>query len=282
MPAMPPVGFGIPNTYRFFVPPDAIVGKTADLVNLVDEELAHRMLHVLRLRPGRRVVLLDNQGNASLVQLTRIERKGHIQGHVEQTAAAGGELATTLVLYVALLQADRFEWVLQKGTELGVRAFGPVESERSLPSARADRNKQLRWQRIVCQAAEQSCRGRIPAILEPLSFAAACARAAAARLRLLLWEGATLEGAGEMGEAGKQPTPSLRSVLRAAAASSHAGRGDTWDLAVLSGPEGGLSPEELTTAAKYAIIPVSLGPRLLRAETAPIAAAAAIFYELEE
>jgi 16S rRNA (uracil1498-N3)-methyltransferase len=264
--------FGIPNTYRFFVPPDALAGETADLV---DEELAHRMLHVLRLRPGRKVVFLDNQGSACLVHLTRLERKGHIQGHIEQTATAGGELATALVLYVALLQADRFEWVLQKGTELGVQAFVPVESAHSLPSARADHRKQGRWQRIVRQAAEQSCRGSLPALLDACSFAEACGRAASAGLPLLLWEGATIgEQEGEQEEQNEQATPSLRSVLRSNAA--------VREVAVLSGPEGGFAPEELTTARNHAIIPVSLGPRLLRAETAPIVAAAAIFYELEE
>lgn len=248
----------IPNTYRFFVPPESIRGNT---VVLSDAALVHQLARVLRLRPGDRVLLLDGLGSAYEVALTALERE-RVIGTVERQAPAPGEPSVALTLFVALLRPERFEWVLQKGTELGVSAFVPVQCARSLPADRADERKLARWRRIVREAAEQSCRGRLPALVEPQPFRPACAATAAADLSLLLWEG--------------EAEP-LRTVLRALSPP----RGDhTPSLAVLSGPEGGITPEELTTATEHGIIPVSLGPRILRAETAPIAAAAAIFYEL--
>lgn len=257
----------ISNTYRFFVPAEAI---NADQVSVQDTALAHQIGRVLRLRPGDRVLLLDGQGRAYTVVLTAVERE-QITGQVEQQEAAGGEPAISLTLYVALLRAERFEWVLQKGTELGAGMVVPVICAHSLPADRADARKLARWQRILREAAEQSCRGRLPTIAEPQPFAAACTQAATADLALLLWEGSASH---------------LRETLRTRLALSPdspppADHRQPTTIALLSGPEGGITADELTTATEHGIIPVSLGPRILRAETAPIAAAAAIFYECE-
>lgn len=253
----------IPNTYRFFVAPEAI---QSDSVTLTDPDVVHQMVRVLRLRPGACILLLDGQGNACTVRLSQVDRHA-VYGQVEQRAAADGEPSISITLYVALLRPERFEWVLQKGTELGVSAFVPVHMARSLPPERAEGRKLARWHAIVREAAEQSCRGRVPILHEPQPFEGACAQAASATLPLLLWEGAC------------QP---LRTVLRAyqpPLAPPPPPPPST--LALISGPEGGITAEELTTAAAHGIIPISLGPRILRAETAPIAAVSAILYELE-
>src|SRR5262249_6601616 len=118
---------------------------------------------------------------------------------------AGGEPRTKLTLYVALLRPERFEWVLQKGTELGVSAFVPVICERST-IADADElseRKVERWRRIVREAAEQSLGGKLPRLSPALFFPAACDQAARRGQALLLWEGAGV--------------PSLRKVLRESA-----------------------------------------------------------------
>jgi 16S rRNA (uracil1498-N3)-methyltransferase len=243
------------NTYRFFVAPAALAH---DHVTLDDSALARQLGRVLRLKPGDRVLLLDGAGTACVVRLTEIGRE-QISGTVVQRHAAGGEPATVLTLYVGLLRAERFEWVLQKGTELGVSAFVPVQWSRSLPADAANERKRERWQRIIREAAEQACRGRLPALHPPLSLPDACAQAAHAERALLLWEGS----APPLRHALRQPDPSPRT------------------LAVLSGPEGGIEPAELTSATGHGIMPVSLGSRILRAETAPIVAATAIFYEYE-
>jgi len=243
------------NTYRFFVAPEVLAH---DHVALDDSALARQLGRVLRLRPGDRVLLLDGAGTACVVRLTEIGRE-RISGEVEQRSAAGGEPATTLTLYVGLLRAERFEWVLQKGTELGVSAFVPVQWSRSLPADAANERKLERWRRIIREAAEQACRGRLPTLHAPLALPDACAQAAQAEHALLLWEGS----APPLRHTLRQPDPPPRT------------------LAVLSGPEGGIEPAELTSATGHGIMPVSLGPRILRAETAPIVAATAIFYEYE-
>lgn len=261
----------IANTYRFFVPPTAFHG---DMVRLEDADLAHQMGKVLRLHPGDQVLLLDGEGWSYTVVLSELGRS-QVLGRVVERMAAGGEAPVDLTLYVALLRAERFEWVLQKGTELGVRSFVPVQFSHSLPADRADERKLLRWQRIIREAAEQSCRGRLPQLAAPLTFAAACKQAAQAELGLILWEGTA---------------PPLRTVLRAwqqerssptPAAPAEQSNPPRSTIALLSGPEGGITPAELTSAREHGMIAVSLGPRILRAETAPIAAAAALFYELE-
>lgn len=249
----------ISNTYRFFIAPDTINGDT---VTLTDAALVHQMAHVLRLRPGSQVLLLDGQGTTYRTTLTAVGRTS-VSGQVEAREASAGEPALMLTLYVPLLRAERFEWVLQKGTELGVSRFIPTQCTHSLPADRADARKRERWNRIVREAAEQSCRGRLPVVSEPEPFVSACAAAATTDLPLLLWEGTA---------------PSLRSVLRGHA---HSPATPLPTIAILSGPEGGLTNNELTTATEHGMIPVALGARILRAETASIAATAAIFYELE-
>lgn len=268
----------IANTYRFFVPPAVLAGASpGDPVALADSDLAHQMGRVLRLRAGSRVLLLDGLGMVCTVRLTSLGRS-EVAGEIEACAPAGGEPAQDLVLYGSLLRAERFEWLLQKGTEIGFGRFVPLPWSRTQAAdrERLSANKQQRWQRIIREAAEQACRGRLPALdmrlLDGQSFAAACATAATADQALLLWEGDTWPAPGHAQE---PPTPTLRQHL------ATLDTPPTGTIAVLSGPEGGITRQELTTAHEHGIMPVSLGPRILRAETAPLVAAAALLYALE-
>lgn len=240
------------NTYRFFVPPASFSGDT---VRVADAELARQISRVLRLGPGDHVLLLDGLGDAYEVELTELGRD-LVMGRVLCCKHAA-EPAIDLSIYLALLRPERFEWVLQKGTELGVRHFVPVQFARSRVSDRADEHKAERWRKIIREAAEQSCRGRLPELGTPLSFTDACLSARSAQLPLILWEG---------------QAPPMRDLLRRPSA-------PPTSVAILSGPEGGITQEELTFASSHGMLPVSLGAQTLRAETAPIAATAALFYE---
>ncbi len=240
------------NTYRFFVAPELL---TSEVVTLDDAELVHQLSRVLRLGPGARIMLLDGLGMQYDVELTAVSRMC-VVGHILNQHPAS-DPAYDLTLYVALLRPERFEWVLQKGTELGVRRFVPVHCSRCLPHERADGRKTERWQRIIREAAEQAWRGRLPTLAAPLPLDAACQAAASAHHAFILWEGSA---------------PLLRDLLRPHASST--------TYAILSGPEGGITPEELALATQHGITPASLGPHILRAETAPIMAAAALSYEL--
>jgi len=250
----------LPNTRRFFVAPAALRG---DELLLADHALAHQLARVLRLGPGDRVLLLDGLGAACEVELTALTR-AEVAGRVLRRGPAGGEPPVELVVYLALMRAERFEWAIQKCVELGARRVVPVQFARSLPADRADDHKLDRWRRIMREAAEQACRGLLPDLSPPLTFAAACEQAAQSSLALILWEG---------------EAPHLRDVLRSTQPPALSPQPSA--LALLSGPVGGITLAELTAARERGIMPASLGPRILRAETAPIAALSAILYELE-
>jgi 16S rRNA (uracil1498-N3)-methyltransferase len=285
------------NTYRFFVDTGAIHGRD---VLIEDSELAHQIGTVLRLRPGEKITLLDNSGWQHVVALHTVER-GRVAGTVERKELAGSEPRTKITLYIALMRPERFEWVLQKGTELGVSSFVPLICERST-IADADElstNKLERWNRIMREAAEQSRRGKLPRLAPALFLPAACDQAVQRGTALLLWEGGGVpslrsvlqkaEGHAQgdketrrQGDKGQQdfsvsPSPLLPF---SPSPSSPASPAHPFSVALFSGPEGGFSTGEYETALRYDMIAVTLGPRTLRAETAPIAATAAILYEM--
>ncbi|MCX7859724.1 MAG: 16S rRNA (uracil(1498)-N(3))-methyltransferase [Chloroflexus sp.] len=241
----------IPNTRRFFVDPAWL---RSDQIEIDDPALVHQWGRVLRLTAGDRVMLLDGSGLAAIVEIVAIDRK-RAQGHVIARCQAGGEPAVAIDLYLALIRPERFEWALQKAVELGVRRIVPVAFARSLPGDRADERRLARWQRIATEAAEQAGRGKIPAIAAPQPFAAALAESVTADLALLLDEQATIH---------------LREVLSTYPMPNQ--------IAIFSGPEGGIDPAERSAALAHGLHPASLGPRILRAETAPLAALAMLQY----
>jgi 16S rRNA (uracil1498-N3)-methyltransferase len=184
---------------------------------------------------------------------------------------------------------------LQKGTELGVSAFVPLICERST-IADADTlsdHKQERWRRIIREAAEQSRRGKLPRLAPAVLFPAACDQAAQRGTALLLWEGA---GVPSLRKILREPEPAtapraakiedegLKSEdrnVRARSSILHPpSSGHPFSVAFFSGPEGGFSASEFATAHRYGMIAVTLGPRTLRAETAPLVATSAILYEM--
>jgi 16S rRNA (uracil1498-N3)-methyltransferase len=252
------------NTYRFFVAPNAVQGRS---VTIDDPALLHQLGTVLRLGAGDQVTLLDNSGWEYVATLDRVERDG-VTGRVERKSLAETEPQLKLSLYVALLRGEKFEWVLQKGTELGVSAFVPVVCQRSVIDDLQDIGsaKVERWERIIREAAEQSRRAKLPKLRPAMLFDSACEHAARRSRAFVLWE-----GSGAL---------SLRQLLQgradrdAQAAPYHT----PFSISLLTGPEGGFTESELATAVMYRLALASLGPRTLRAETAPVAAAAAVLF----
>lgn len=267
----------ISNTYRFFVPPATLAAAQA---TLTDADLVHQISRVLRLHVGDQLLLLDGQGHAAVATLTQISRTA-VQVQLAERGAAGGEAVTKIALYVGLMRAERFEWLLQKGTEIGVTTFVPVIWQRTQASEQTGTRKQERWQRIIREAAEQACRGVLPTLHAPQPIAQVYATLPPNVPTLLLWERPQTAAPSAPTTAPATPTPSLRSTLRQLAAPAAPATLAPRRIAVLSGSEGGITPEELTAGLRRGIIPVSLGTRILRAETAPLIAAAAILYEWE-
>lgn len=217
------------------------------------------MRNVLRLGPGDRIVALDNGGWEYEVELRRAAR-GSLEGTVLSRTAASGEPKTRITLYQALLKGSKFELVLQKCTEIGVAVFAPIVCERCVVSE-PTASRAGRWQKIVIEAAEQSRRGMLPVIRNMAPFREACEGATGTSL--LPWEG--------------ERSTAIRSCLK------NAGRGDdSPQVNIFVGPEGGFTVEEVKFAEACGIVPVSLGRRILRAETAGLVAASVVLYEFGE
>jgi 16S rRNA (uracil1498-N3)-methyltransferase len=245
--------------HRFFIPSEWINGQQVTLV----EDVAHQVRNVLRMRAGDRLIVLDDSGWEREVELSRVTPNVVI-GYVAEERLAAGEPRTKISLYQGVLKAQKFEWVLQKGTELGLVEFVPVVCERSVVGDLEDVDRKLgRWGRIIREAAEQSGRGRLPVLRPAMLFAQGCQRAMrSGGLALVPWEG------------------EKEISLKAALAASGSGEDRPFSISLFIGPEGGLTPEEVQAARRYQAQPVSLGPRILRAETAGLVAASAILYEL--
>ena len=237
--------------HRFFLPPGAI---QADSI-LFPAETTHQIFRVLRLRAGEQVIVLDGLGWQYRVELTAVNRL-QVFGRVLEKAAISSDPPVHLSMYLCLTQREKFEWMLQKCTEVGVSEFTPVLSSRSLvQDAESLDNKLTRWQRIIQEAAEQSSRGRVPILNPPVDFAAALETG---RLQndayLVAWE--------------QEHARRLTSCLTGLPAKAR--------VAMLIGPEGGLSREEVELASQKGWQAVSLGPRILRMETAAVVSAALV------
>ncbi len=245
-------------THRFFVPPDAIAGDRVTF----GPETAHQLRNVLRLRPGAQVTALDGTGTEYVVTLTALERDV-AAGRIIAQQLARTEPRVSLTLYLCWIKGERFEWVLQKGTELGVSRFVPVLSERTvLRDPRRLTSKRPRWERIIREAAEQSARGRLPLLSDVLSFPEACREGLQGHdLVLLPWERA--EGEPILDIVRHWPSPLEK-------------------IALVVGPEGGFSPAEAAEAEAQGVRVVTMGPRILRAETAGVVAVALALSELGE
>ena len=227
---------------RFLVATAVVAGETRSL----DRDTV-RHIRALRLRPGDPLVLTDGNGRqASVVLATLSPAEATVEPRPE--VPEDNESALDLTLYVALLKRDKLEWVVEKGTEIGVSRFVLVDSERSLRAARATRLDRLDR---VARAAVEQCQRRIAPIIEgPLAIETALEAESGSDLRLFFWEEASATRASVTG-ANQSAT----------------------SVAAMVGPEGGFARHEAERAATLGWQLLRLGPRVLRAETAAISAA---------
>lgn len=236
---------------RFYCPVELRPGAELDLPSE-----AARHVQVFRMQPGEQITLFNGKAGtpsgeytATIVQMGR----NNVAVRVESHSAIEREAAVPVHLLAGITAGERMEWLVEKATELGVASITPLEAERSVTRLKGDRasKRQERWQAIAASACEQCGRNQVPLIHAPVDLAQwlkAGAMPGAQRLVLSLAEGT-------------QPLPQ---ALRA--------RAPGQPLVFLSGPEGGLSPAEETLARANGFAPTTLGPRVLRAETAPLAA----------
>jgi 16S rRNA (uracil1498-N3)-methyltransferase len=269
--------------HRFFVPPEWIANQRA----VLGGEAAHQVCRVLRMRPGERLVLLDDSGWEFETELRAVE-PDRVEGQVLNKRLAQGEPRTQISLYQGVLKGDRFEFALQKATELGVVEFVPLITARTVVGRLADvQKKRQRWERIIREAAEQSGRGRLPRLQEPILFAGACARAQhSGGLSVLPWEETPSDGGLSLKQALREAAPFTVNLFVApeegltAEESDLAQRYGLRPVNLFIGPEGGFTQEEIDLARQHDIPAVTLGSRVLRAETAAIVAVAIVLHEM--
>jgi 16S rRNA (uracil1498-N3)-methyltransferase len=266
--------------HRFFVPPEWIAEGQVTL----GEPVARQVCRVLRMRPGERIILLDNSGWEFETELDTV-RPDCVRGRVLNKQLTRGEPCTKISLYQSVLKANRLEFVLQKATELGVAEFIPVITARTIV-AQVDvaRKKRGRWERIIQEAAEQSGRGRLPFLREPMCFASACACAQqSGGLSLLLWEEAQFEADLSLRHMSiKHMSIKQMPVRHMPIRHMPVEHNGIRLVNLFIGPEGGFTREEVDQARRHDIPAVTLGSRILRSETAAIVAVAIVLHEMGE
>ena len=243
--------------HRFFIPAEQLQEKHVILTG----PQAHQIKDVLRMKTGDSIIVLDNTGYEYIVTLTQVEGQ-EVIGEVINRRKSEAEPGTKITLYQSLLAREKFEWVLQKSTEIGVSSFVPVVTQRSLirRTQVITPEKMSRWRSIITEAAEQSARGRIPTLESPLLFTDALAGL----------DGFDCCLVGSV--AGNKAN--LRNILSSSDV-------EPVRIALLIGPEGGLADEEIAEACSRGGKEFTLGKRILRTETAAIVAAALILHELD-
>ncbi|MGI6380061.1 MAG: 16S rRNA (uracil(1498)-N(3))-methyltransferase [Anaerolineae bacterium] len=242
---------------RFFVPPDWLSAERARL----EGEAAHRVARVLRLRPGDEVELCDGSGQIFRVELIEVAPERAV-GRVLAVERPAAESAVYLTLYQSVIREKRMAWLMEKGTEVGVDRFVPLTTERTVRAKEGQVNatRLSRWERIVREAAEQSRRTRVPLVSHAMTLEEACEEC----------EGIGLFCAAQI------EAPPLQLAVR------ELWRAKAQDVGLFIGPEGGWSPAEIERAIAAELRPVSLGRRVLRAETAGVVATALALATLED
>jgi 16S rRNA (uracil1498-N3)-methyltransferase len=226
---------------------------------ILTAELAHHLGAVLRYQIGEIIELVDEERVRYRASLDSIAEE-RITAKILDRAAPDSQPIPAVTLVQSLLKHDKMDWVIQKATELGVSAILPVVTERTITRPRVDREvrQRERWQKIAKEAAQQSGRSDIPEIKPAAELEEIFRNPPGASLKILPWEA--------------EDGLSLKSALHHLK--------DEASIAVLIGPEGGFSMREIEKARKAGWVSVSLGSRILRAETAGLATLAVLQYEL--
>lgn len=222
---------------------------TGEKLNIKDPRIVHQMERVLRMRSGERFIALDGSGFEYECAVTRLE-KDFVEAEILHKKMNEAEPSVRITLFQALpKKMELFEWVLQKGTEIGVSEFAPIITERT---ERSEITKPERLEKILMEAAEQSERGKLPRLGEVQKFEDAVRTA-------MQKSGASflLHGRGDY--------PLFSPLVR---------EKDIDHINLFIGPEGGFSESEIEFAKKNDVKIAALGKRVLRTETAGIVAAA--------
>lgn len=244
---------------RYFIPPHQFGEIDCEITG----QDARHLIRVLRAKPGDEIICCDGLGRSARVKITRLGREV-VYGQVLEELQEERELPIEVTIAQSLPKGDKMDWIVQKGTELGVHRFLPFVSERTV--VKYDRvkaeKKRVRWQAIAKEAAEQSHRQRLPHVEEVTSLA-----------QLAQVEATVKLVADEELSQQFEESLFLQNISRLKP-------GD--QLLVAIGPEGGFSRVEISQLAVSGFVPISLGKRILRTETASLYVMAVLVFYLEQ
>ena len=239
----------IGQVYRFFVPVEQIFENTAEIAG---DDVNH-IKNVLRMGTGGHIMITDGRG-MDYHCIIRGIGPDRVLLDIEKKEPVRTELPVEIVLFQALPKADKMELIIQKAVELGAARIVPVRTRRSvvrLDDKKAEKKRQ-RWQSIAEAAAKQSGRGIVPEVGEVVSFGEACTQA--------------YELYDDMSETAK----TMSQILQGAS------------IGIFIGPEGGFERGEVEQAMEAGALPVSLGRRILRTETAGLAILSVLMFQIEK
>ncbi|WP_373892853.1 16S rRNA (uracil(1498)-N(3))-methyltransferase [Virgibacillus natechei] len=245
---------------RYFIPSTDWHG--AEVIIRGDD--AHHIDRVMRFREGDKIICNHPDGQAAVCEITSIEQVilAAVQEWLDETV----ELPVTVTIAQGLPKGDKFDLILQKGTELGAHSFIPFQAERSIVvwDEKKKAKKIPRFRKIVKEASEQSHRNQIPVIHSPMNLADLIEESTAYDIKVFPYEE----------EAKVEKPQSFASIMRRI--NNHQ------RLLVCIGPEGGFSPNEAKHLKNNGFHPVRLGPRILRTETAALYVLSCVSYQFEE
>ena len=232
----------------FFLPADLIAPP---IVTITGDLLTH-VRNSLRMTVGEILLLGDGQRRRYRAEITTVTKQA-VTAHIIETLIEPPRTAPALALGQALLKGDKMDWIIQKTTELGVRTIVPVLSRHGIVQPKHDRieSQTARWQRIALEAAQQSEQWHVASVAVPQQMSAYLAQIPRSSTRLILAER-------------RETSASLRRIDLPASSD------DT--ITLLVGPEGGWSFDEIAAAENVGWTPITLGPHILRAETAAVVA----------
>lgn len=245
--------------YQFFVEPEQIQGNK---VIITGKDVNH-IKNVLRIKAEEEISVSNGMDGKEYRCGIKVLNEEEIICEVRFVKEDGVELPSKIYLFQGLPKADKMEWIIQKAVELGVYEIIPVAVKRAVVKLdeRRAKTKISRWQGIAEAAAKQSKRGIIPKVQNVMSFREAVDYSQRADIKMIPYELAE----------GMEKTREVIGNLQPGQ-----------DAAIFIGPEGGFSIEEIEDAIKAGIIPVTLGRRILRTETAGITVLSIIMYHLEQ
>ena len=238
---------------NFYITRDDIERDTA---RITGEEAQH-ISRVLRMKKGDAVTLCDGEGTFYEAKLSDFSDK-EVIAEILSSRSAETEPGVKPTIFQGVPKNPKLETIVQKATELGVVRIVPVDTLRAV--AKLDKTAKIdRLRKIAREAAKQSKRGIVPAVTESMSFKEAVKLAAEADLAIIPYE--------------EETEVSLKKALLGKSPKT---------VSIMIGPEGGFEKDEILLAKEHGITSVTLGKRILRTETAPIAVSAAVLYELGE